>query len=68
VDTDHVAREDRRRLFQTPQGSGLEVAIKAPRDLIKSRKGQDGLNKRRRYAEIDRVRTERRPYIEAMVS
>jgi predicted transcriptional regulator of viral defense system len=47
---------------------GLDVAIEALRDLSKSWKGQDGLNKLWRYAEIDRVQTVMRPYIEAMVS
>ncbi len=47
---------------------GLDVAIEALRDLIKSRKGRAGLNELWRYAEIDRVQTVMRPYIEAMVS
>jgi predicted transcriptional regulator of viral defense system len=47
---------------------GLDVAIEALRDLSKSWKGQDGLNRLWRYAEIDRVQTVMRPYIEAMVS
>ncbi len=47
---------------------GLDVAIEALRDLIKSRKGRVGLNELWRYAEIDRVQTVMRPYIEAMVS
>lgn len=46
---------------------GLDVAIEALRDLIKSRKGRAGLNELWRYAEIDRVQTVMRPYIEAMV-
>ncbi|CAN7570771.1 type IV toxin-antitoxin system AbiEi family antitoxin domain-containing protein [Phyllobacterium sp. LjRoot231] len=47
---------------------GLDVAIEALRDLVKSRKGRAGLNELWRYAEIDRVQTVMRPYIEAMVS
>jgi predicted transcriptional regulator of viral defense system len=47
---------------------GLDVAIEALRDLIKSRKGRAGPNELWRYAEIDRVQTVMRPYIEAMVS
>lgn len=47
---------------------GLDVAIEALRDFIKSRKGRAGLNELWRYAEIDRVQTVMRPYIEAMVS
>lgn len=47
---------------------GLDVAIEALRDLIKSRKGRAGLNELWRYAEIDRVQTVMRPYIEAMAS
>jgi len=46
---------------------GLDVAIEALRDLIKSRKGRAGLNELWRYAEIDRVQTVMRPYIEATV-
>jgi predicted transcriptional regulator of viral defense system len=47
---------------------GLDVAIEALRDFIKSRKARAGLNELWRYAEIDRVQTVMRPYIEAMVS
>jgi predicted transcriptional regulator of viral defense system len=47
---------------------GLDVAIEALRDLIKSRKGRARLNELWRYAEIDRVQTVMRPYIEAMVA
>lgn len=47
---------------------GLDVAIEALRDFIKSRKGRAGLNELWRYAEIDRVQTVMRPYIEAIVS
>jgi predicted transcriptional regulator of viral defense system len=46
---------------------GLDVAIEALRDLLKSRHGRAALNDLWRYAEIDRVHAVMRPYIEAMV-
>jgi predicted transcriptional regulator of viral defense system len=46
---------------------GLDVAIEALRDLIKSRKGRAGLNEIWQYAETDRVQKVMRPYIEAMI-
>ena len=46
---------------------GLDVAIGALRDFTKSRNERNGLNELWRYAEIDRVQTVIRPYVEAMV-
>ena len=46
---------------------GLDVAIEALRDLLKSRDGRAALNELWRYAEIDRVHKVMRPYIEAIV-
>ena len=46
---------------------GLDVAIEALRDLIRSRKGPAGLNELWKFAEIDRVQTVIRPYVEAMI-
>lgn len=54
--------------FKHRKKIGLDVAIEALRDLINSRKGRAALNELWRYAEIDRVQTVMRPYIEAMVS
>ena len=47
---------------------GLDVAIEALRDLLKTKTGRAGLNELWRYAAIDRIQTVMRPYIEAMTS
>jgi hypothetical protein len=47
---------------------GLDIAIEALRDLLKTQTGRAGLNELWRYAAIDRVQTVMRPYIEAMIS
>jgi predicted transcriptional regulator of viral defense system len=46
---------------------GLDVAIEALRDFMRSRNGRPELNELWRYAEIDRVDRVMRPYIEAMI-
>jgi predicted transcriptional regulator of viral defense system len=46
---------------------GLDVAIEALRDLLRSRQGRTRLDELWRYAEIDRVQSVMRPYIEAML-
>jgi predicted transcriptional regulator of viral defense system len=46
---------------------GLDVAIEALRDLLKSPKGRAGLDELWRYARIDRVQNVMRPYIEALL-
>ena len=45
---------------------GLDVAIEALQDFMKSPKGRNGLNDLWAYAEIDRVQNVIRPYIEAL--
>ncbi len=47
---------------------GLDVAIEALRDLLKTKTGRAGLNELWQYAAIDRVQAVMRPYIEAMTS
>jgi predicted transcriptional regulator of viral defense system len=47
---------------------GLDVAIEALRDLLKSKRGRAQLDDLWRYAAIDRVQTVMRPYIEAIVA
>ncbi|MFC5769247.1 type IV toxin-antitoxin system AbiEi family antitoxin domain-containing protein [Thauera sinica] len=46
---------------------GLDVAIEALRDLMKSRTSRSNLDELWRYAEIDRVQRVIRPYIEAII-
>jgi predicted transcriptional regulator of viral defense system len=46
---------------------GLDIAIEALRDFLQSKKGRAALNDLWRYAEVDRVQTVMRPYIEALV-
>ena len=46
---------------------GLDIAIEALRDLLKSRDGRAALNELWRHAEIDRVHRVMRPYIEAIL-
>ena len=47
---------------------GLDVAIEALRDLLKTKTGRAELSELWRYAAIDRIQTVMRPYIEAMTS
>jgi predicted transcriptional regulator of viral defense system len=46
---------------------GLDIAIEALRDLLKTRKGRAELAELWQYARIDRVQAIIRPYVEAMV-
>jgi predicted transcriptional regulator of viral defense system len=46
---------------------GVDVAVEALRDFVRSRKGRGQLDELWRYAGIDRVQSVMRPYVEAVV-
>ena len=54
-------------LFKHRNKIGLDVAVEALKDFIKSQKGRRDTNELWRYATIDRVQNVMRPYIEAVV-
>jgi len=47
---------------------GIDVAVEALRDLLRSREGRGRLDELWRYARIDHVQSVMRPYVEAIVA
>jgi hypothetical protein len=61
----NLARQDRRGLLQVPQKIGADTAVEALRNLF-DRSRRPPIDDLWRYAEVDRVQTVIRPYLEAL--